>query len=209
MSNISRDYDYLFKLVIVGDSGVGKSSVMLRFSDDKFEIEHMSTIGVDFRFRTVVIDKTTVKLQIYDTAGQERFKTITNAYYRGADGIILCYDVTDKDSFDHVDEWLAEISRNIFDEKDVCKLIIGNKADLKDDRVISEEAGQHCADKNKCLFLETSAKVATNVDTAFLTVAKELVNLRKKNKIKEESNKTVELKEPVKKVPLKCCWGVF
>jgi len=102
--SMKRDYDYLFKLVLIGDSGVGKSCLLLRFADDNFTDSYISTIGVDFRFRTITIDKKTVKLQIWDTAGQERFRTITSAYYRGADGIIMVYDVTSSESFDHVEE---------------------------------------------------------------------------------------------------------
>lgn len=102
MANIKRDYDYLFKLVLIGDSCVGKSCLLLRFADDSFTDSYISTIGVDFRFRTVQIGDLRVKLQIWDTAGQERFRTITSAYYRGADGIIMVYDVTRKESFDHV-----------------------------------------------------------------------------------------------------------
>ena len=108
MATIKRDYDYLFKLVLIGDSGVGKSCLLLRFADDSFTDSYISTIGVDFRFRTVTIDKKTVKLQIWDTAGQERFRTITSAYYRGAHGIIMVYDVTSEESFEHVEEWLSK-----------------------------------------------------------------------------------------------------
>lgn len=109
-----RDYDYLFKLVLIGDSGVGKSCLLLRFADDNFTDSYISTIGVDFRFRTITIDDKIVKLQIWDTAGQERFRTITSAYYRGADGIIMVYDVTSSESFDHVEEWLSEVLLLIF-----------------------------------------------------------------------------------------------
>lgn len=109
MSSIKRDYDYLFKLVLIGDSSVGKSCLLLRFADDSFTESYISTIGVDFRFRTVKIEDKTVKLQIWDTAGQERFRTITSAYYRGADGIIMVYDVTRRESFDHVQVCQREI----------------------------------------------------------------------------------------------------
>lgn len=175
-----RDYDYLFKLVLIGDSGVGKSCLLLRFADDNFTDSYISTIGVDFRFRTITIDDKTVKLQIWDTAGQERFRTITSAYYRGADGIIMVYDVTSLESFDHVEEWLSEVDR--YANESTSKLLVGNKADLIEEKQVPEETAQGFAEKLQIPFLETSAKTATNVDTAFLTMAKELI------KTKEASN---------------------
>ena len=130
-ASIKRDYDYLFKLVLIGDSSVGKSCLLLRFADDSFTESYISTIGVDFRFRTVKIEDKTVKLQIWDTAGQERFRTITSAYYRGADGIIMVYDVTRSESFDHVQDWLNEVNR--YANQGLCKkLLIGNKCDRTD-----------------------------------------------------------------------------
>lgn len=173
---MKRDYDFLFKLVLIGDSGVGKSCLLLRFADDNFTDSYISTIGVDFRFRTITIDKKTVKLQIWDTAGQERFRTITSAYYRGADGIIMVYDVTNQESFEHVEEWLSEVDR--YANENTSKLLVGNKADLVDDKVVQEETAQRFAEKLGVPFLETSAKTATNVDAAFLTMAKELIKQR-------------------------------
>jgi len=175
---MKRDYDYLFKLVLIGDSGVGKSCLLLRFADDNFTDSYISTIGVDFRFRTITIDKKTVKLQIWDTAGQERFRTITSAYYRGADGIIMVYDVTSSESFDHVEEWLSEVDR--YANENTSKLLVGNKADLIEEKQVPEETAQRFADKLGISFLETSAKTSTNVDAAFLTMAKELIKNREK-----------------------------
>jgi Ras-related protein Rab-1A len=174
-----RDYDYLFKLVLIGDSGVGKSCLLLRFADDNFTDSYISTIGVDFRFRTITIDDKTVKLQIWDTAGQERFRTITSAYYRGADGIIMVYDVTSAESFDHVEEWLSEVDR--YANETTSKLLVGNKADLIEEKQVPEGTAQNFADKLGISFLETSAKTATNVDAAFLTMAKELIRTKEAN----------------------------
>jgi len=171
-----RDYDYLFKLVLIGDSGVGKSCLLLRFADDNFTDSYISTIGVDFRFRTITIDDKIVKLQIWDTAGQERFRTITSAYYRGADGIIMVYDVTSSESFDHVEEWLSEVDR--YANENTSKLLVGNKADLIEEKQVTKETAQSFADKLGISFLETSAKTATNVDNAFLTMAKELIKTK-------------------------------
>eukprot|EP00602_Paraphysomonas_sp_CaronLab_P010423 CAMPEP_0185024030 /NCGR_PEP_ID=MMETSP1103-20130426/6914_1 /TAXON_ID=36769 /ORGANISM="Paraphysomonas bandaiensis, Strain Caron Lab Isolate" /LENGTH=202 /DNA_ID=CAMNT_0027556873 /DNA_START=76 /DNA_END=684 /DNA_ORIENTATION=- len=170
-----RDYDHLFKLVLIGDSGVGKSCLLLRFADDAFTESYISTIGVDFRFRTVKVEKKTVKLQIWDTAGQERFRTITSAYYRGADGIIMVYDVTNQESFDHVNDWLSEVNR--YASEGTCKLLVGNKSD-KSDKVVSSEKARAFAESLGIPFLETSAKNASNVEEAFLTMTSELIKMR-------------------------------
>lgn len=207
MAGVKRDYDYLFKLVLIGDSGVGKSCLLLRFADDNFTDSYISTIGVDFRFRTVTIDKKTVKLQIWDTAGQERFRTITSAYYRGADGIIMVYDVTSSDSFEHVEEWLSEVDR--YANENTAKLLVGNKADLIEEKQVTEETAQTFAETLGISFIETSAKTATNVDTAFLTMAKELINNRDAAGGRSEGKKTGVKLQPVKHKNQRknCCGG--
>uniref|UniRef100_A0A8C6PJH6 RAB35, member RAS onco family n=1 Tax=Nothobranchius furzeri TaxID=105023 RepID=A0A8C6PJH6_NOTFU len=123
---MARDYDYLFKLLIIGDSGVGKSSLLLRFADNTFSGSYITTIGVDFKIRTVELNGEKVKLQIWDTAGQERFRTITSTYYRGTHGVIVVYDVTSAESFVNVKRWLHEINQNC---DDVCR-ILGESAPL-------------------------------------------------------------------------------
>ena len=130
-----RDYDHLFKLVLIGDTGVGKSCLLLCFADDTYTESYISTIGVDFRIRTLEQDGTTVKLQTWDTSGQERSRTITSSYYRGAHGIIIVYDVTDKESFNNVKHWMQEIDRYAADG--VNKLLVGNKCDLASKKVVS------------------------------------------------------------------------
>jgi len=174
-----RDYDYLFKLVLIGDTGVGKSCLLLRFADDAFTESYISTIGVDFRFRTVKIENKTFKLQIWDTAGQERFRTITSAYYRGADGIIMVYDVTDRESFEHIQDWLNEVNR--YATEGTCKLLIGNKSDKEDQRTVTTEEGEIYAQELQMPFLETSAKSASNVEAAFLAMAQQLIAIQEKN----------------------------
>lgn len=186
-----RDYDYLFKLVLIGDSGVGKSCLLLRFADDAFTESYISTIGVDFRFRTVKIDSKTVKLQIWDTAGQERFRTITSAYYRGADGIIMVYDVTKQDSFDHVNDWLREVNRYATEE--TCKLLVGNKCDKVKEKKVSFDDAKEFADKLNIPLLETSAKNADNVEKAFLTMAAKLIAIRDQKP--DEGPVPVQIKE--------------
>ena len=191
---MTTEYDYLFKLLLIGDSGnnyimmcdvmwcnvicnylgVGKSCLLLRFADDTYTDSYISTIGVDFKIRTVDLDTKTIKLQIWDTAGQERFRTITSSYYRGAHGIIIVYDITDKESFDNVRQWLFEIDR--YASENVCKLLVGNKSDLSNKRAVEYDAAKAFADELTIPFLETSAKNATNVEQAFLTMAAQIKN---------------------------------
>jgi Ras-related protein Rab-1A len=170
----ATEYDYLFKLLLIGDSGVGKSCLLLRFADHTYTESYISTIGVDFKIRTIELDGKTIKLQIWDTAGQERFRTITSSYYRGAHGIIVVYDVTDLESFNNVKQWLNEIDR--YACENVNKLLVGNKCDLVSKKVVEYETAKEFADKLEIPFLETSAKAATNVEKAFLTMAAEIKN---------------------------------
>lgn len=166
------EYDYLFKLLLIGDSGVGKSCMLLRFADDTYTESYISTIGVDFKIRTIEMDGKTIKLQIWDTAGQERFRTITSSYYRGAHGIIVVYDVTDQDSFDHVKQWLQEVDRYASDK--VNTLLVGNKSDLTSKRMVSYETAKEFADSVGMEFLETSAKNSTNIEKAFMVMAEQI-----------------------------------
>ncbi|KAG8522641.1 Ras-related protein Rab-1B [Galemys pyrenaicus] len=164
--------DYLFKLLLIGDSGVGKSCLLLRFADDTYTESYISTIGVDFKIRTIELDGKTIKLQIWDTAGQERFRTITSSYYRGAHGIIVVYDVTDQESYANVKQWLQEIDR--YASENVNKLLVGNKSDLTTKKVVDNTTAKEFADSLGIPFLETSAKNATNVEQAFMTMAAEI-----------------------------------
>ncbi|GJJ12259.1 GTP-binding protein of the rab [Clathrus columnatus] len=168
----ASEYDYLFKLLLIGDSGVGKSCLLLRFADDTYTESYISTIGVDFKIRTIELEGKTVKLQIWDTAGQERFRTITSSYYRGAHGIIVVYDVTDNDTFTNVKQWLQEIDR--YASEGVNKLLVGNKSDLTSKKVVEYTVAKEFTEQLGIPFLETSAKNSTNVEQAFLTMAKQI-----------------------------------
>jgi len=169
---MNPEYDYLFKLLLIGDSGVGKSCLLLRFADDTYTESYISTIGVDFKIRTIDLDGKTVKLQIWDTAGQERFRTITSSYYRGAHGIIIVYDVTDKESFNNVKHWINEIDKYAADG--VNKLLVGNKCDLASKKVVAYDEAKELADSLGVRFMETSAKNAHNVEQAFQIMAGEI-----------------------------------
>lgn len=165
----NNEFDYLFKLLLIGDSSVGKSCFLLRFADDAYVDSYISTIGVDFKIRTLEMDGKTIKLQIWDTAGQERFRTITSSYYRGAHGIIIVYDITDMESFNNVKQWLSEIDKYANDS--VCKLLVGNNCDLAESRVVDTAVAQAYADEIGIPFLETSAKESINVEEAFLAMS--------------------------------------
>jgi Ras-related protein Rab-1A len=169
---MNPEYDYLFKLLLIGDSGVGKSCLLLRFADDTYTESYISTIGVDFKIRTIQLDGKTIKLQIWDTAGQERFRTITSSYYRGAHGIIVVYDVTEMESFNNVKQWLHEIDR--YATEGVNKLLVGNKSDLVAKRQVDTASAKDLADGLSIPFLETSAKNAENVERSFMTMASEI-----------------------------------
>lgn len=153
------------EVLIIGDSAVGKSCLLLQFSDQTFSENYVSTIGVDFKIRTIDVADKQVKLQIWDTAGQERFQSITGNYYRGSHAIAIVYDVTNRQSFDNLRKWVADVERLATPQ--VCKLVVGNKADLEDNRQVRRDEGQAFADNLGVPFIETSAKTAFNVREMF------------------------------------------
>ncbi|XP_017261551.1 ras-related protein Rab-8B [Kryptolebias marmoratus] len=171
---MAKTYDYLFKLLLIGDSGVGKTCLLFRFSEDSFNTTFISTIGIDFKIRTIELDGKRVKLQIWDTAGQERFRTITTAYYRGAMGIMLVYDICNEKSFDNIKNWIRNIEEHA--SSDVEKMILGNKCDMTDRRQVSKDRGEKLAIDYGVKFLETSAKSGLNVEEAFYTIARDILH---------------------------------
>lgn len=167
--------DYVFKVVLIGDSAVGKSQILSRFARDEFSLDSKATIGVEFQTRTVVIDHKSVKAQIWDTAGQERYRAVTSAYYRGAVGAMLVYDITKRQTFDHVPRWLEELRNHA--DNNIVIMLVGNKCDLDNLRAVPTEDAKEFAQKEGLFFLETSALEATNVETAFLTVLTEIFKI--------------------------------
>eukprot|EP01083_Nonionella_stella_P084985 235349_1 len=168
-----RPHDCKVKLLMIGDSGVGKSCLVLRFSNDEFTSSFITTIGIDFKIKTMEIDGKRVKLQLWDTAGQERFRTITNAYYRGAHGVLLVYDVTDEHSFMNMRGWMNNIEQHASDH--IAKVIIGNKCDMMDDRVVPSDKGKALALEYNAPFYETSAKNNINVTKVFVDIARTVI----------------------------------
>jgi len=170
---MNDEYDYLIKIVMIGDPGVGKSSLLLRYDEDKFSKKLISTIGIDFKIRRMIINDLHIKVQIWDTAGQERFRSITTAFYRGAMGILLVYDVTDAESFNNIRMWIDSLYRNAADP--IIKILVGNKADEQDKMVISTAMGQKLADEYGIKFYQTSAKNNENVTELFDDTIKTIV----------------------------------
>ncbi|KAI3865061.1 hypothetical protein MKX03_017691 [Papaver bracteatum] len=175
MAKVDQEYDYLFKIVLIGDSGVGKSNILSRFTRNEFCLESKSTIGVEFATRTLQVDGKTIKAQIWDTAGQERYRAITSAYYRGAVGALLVYDTTKRQTFDNVQRWLRELRDHA--DSNIVILLAGNKSDLKHLRAVNEEDAQVIAEKEGLSFLETSALEALNIEKAFQTILTEIYHI--------------------------------
>ncbi|CAL9184178.1 ras-related protein RABA1f-like isoform X2 [Musa acuminata AAA Group] len=162
------DYDYLFKVVLIGDSGVGKSNLLSRFTRNEFSLESKSTIGVEFATRSIRVEEKVVKAQIWDTAGQERYRAITSAYYRGAVGALLVYDVTRHTTFENVERWMKELRDHT--DSSIVIMLVGNKADLRHLRAVTVEDAKAFAESENSFFMETSALESTNVDNAFTEV---------------------------------------
>ncbi|KAK0423751.1 hypothetical protein QR680_008309 [Steinernema hermaphroditum] len=164
-------------VVLVGDSGVGKSNLLLRFTQDRFNPESRHTIGVEFTIRDVQIDGKTVKAQIWDTAGQDRFRAITPFYYRGAMGALLVYDITKHTSYQHIERWLKELRDHC--DRNIVVMLVGNKRDLRHLRTVPTFEARAFAERNQLHFIETSALDSTNVETAFMSILTEIYKGKK------------------------------
>ncbi len=167
----NQNYDYLIKLLVIGNSGVGKTNMLLKFCENNFMTSHLTTIGIDFKIKTITIGKEKIRLQIWDTAGQQKFKTITQTYYRGAMGIVLTYAINDRESFQDIENWVKQIKMHASDN--VTKVLVGNKSDM-DDRKVSYGEGEALAKELGVRFFETSAKSGVNIEQLFLYMATQI-----------------------------------
>jgi small GTP-binding protein len=198
-----EDYTYLFKIVIIGDSGVGKSNIFTRFIKDEFILDSKATIGVEFSAKNVTIKDKVIKAQVWDTAGQERFRALAKNYYRGAVGALLVYDITNYDSFKNVERWLKEVKDHA--EPHLVSLLVGNKNDLEEKRAVKTEEGSEFAEKQGVGFVETSAKNNINIESAFNRLVTEIFEtLDKVGDEEEETRPTGKVlpKDPVENIQI-------
>ncbi|XP_040267989.1 ras-related protein Rab-25 [Bufo bufo] len=192
MKSEEDEYNFVFKVVLIGESGVGKTNLLSRFTRNEFNHDSRTTIGVEFSTRTLTLDGHLVKAQIWDTAGLERYRAITSAYYRGAVGALLVYDITKQQSYESVDRWLKELYDHA--EASIIVMMVGNKSDLKDEaREVPTEEAKMYADSNGLLFMETSALDSTNVELAFETILRDIYTRVLKSKGGEPKENTVVL----------------
>lgn len=199
---MTSKYDYLFKLIVIGDTNTGKSCVLSRFTDDAFSNNFISTIGVDFKVKTINIDNKLIKIQCWDTAGQCRFRTITNSYYRGANGVIITYDITNKKSFDNIESWLTDVDK--FSSDSAIRMLVGTKTDLTEKREVAIEEVELLATKLNISYIETSAKENINIEDIFINLSTELL-AQKKNILESNKEKRIFIKKNLQKKDNTCC----
>jgi len=179
MASDKEEYDYLFKVVLIGDSGVGKSNLLSRFTRNEFNLESKTTIGVEFATKSIVAEDKTIKAQIWDTAGQERYRAITSAYYRGAVGALLVYDISKHVTFENVERWLKELRDHA--DANIVIMLVGNKSDLRHQRAVHTNEAMEFAEKHNLAFIETSALDSKGVETAFQRILTEIYRLLNRN----------------------------
>ena len=211
--NKSSDYQYIFKLILIGNSGVGKSSILNRYMNKTFEESYKCTIGVDFLMKSIEINGKTVKLQLWDTAGQEKYKSMVASYYRGANVALVVFDITSHESFDSLPLWIENYYKNGPEQKNI--ILIGNKKDMIEERQVTQEEAELFSQTNNMIYFETSAKDGDNIDYVFTYAAEKLVEFyssQKETNIKRQINQTNELQsQSFKEIRIeehkkKCCF---
>ena len=211
MTDDSDNYEQLYKIIIIGDSGVGKSNILGRYLHNEFKHDTKSTVGVEFGSKQLKVDGVNIKLQIWDTAGEERYRAITSAYYKGSKGCFIVYDITSEISFENVEKWYEEIRKSA--EKEISVILVGNKCDLENERKVSIELGQSKAKNLNCPFFETSALNNTNIVTAFQSISENIYNRCKNEKNLEDDDDYEIVPKDDKKIDIntnkkketKCC----
>ncbi len=202
----NKEYDLLFKLILIGDSCVGKSNILLKYLKNQFNENSKTTVGVEFGTKNIIINNKRIKIQIWDTAGQERYRSITSAYYKGAKGALIVYDITRKNTFDNIDKWITDLKLN--GDKNICIIILGNKSDLIDKREINKNDGIKKAEMYKTAFLETSALNGDNISKAFDELIEQIV-INNKNIFQDDNeneiDKGVNLNDEKNNNNKKCC----
>lgn len=193
------NYDYLFKVVLIGDSGVGKSNLLSRFTRNEFNLESKSTIGVEFATRSINVDGKTVKAQIWDTAGQERYRAITSAYYRGAVGALLVYDIAKHATYVNVTRWLKELRDHA--DSNIVIMLVGNKSDLKHLRAVPTDEAKAFSTENGLSFIETSALDASNVEGAFQTILTDIYRIVSSKSLESSTTNIEPPKESIRVGP--------
>ena len=205
-----ESYDLIFKLVLIGDSGVGKTNILSRYISNEFSLASQPTVGVEFGSKIIKKQDKSIKLQIWDTAGQERYKSITNAYYKGSKGAFVVYDISRKSTFENVDKWIDELKENA--TEDVHIMLVGNKTDLEDKREVQTEEVAKKAEQYKVAFCETSALKGKNIEKAFDTLVEEITKIAVSQRLveikRESDSNTVSLntqEETKTEKESKCC----
>ena len=184
--NSEQEAQIVLKLLLLGDSSVGKTSILLKYISNKFDESSISTVGVDYMDKIIDYNKFKIKLQIWDTSGEEKFRTITKNFYRNADGLLVVFDLTKKESYDHIRSWINEAKEN----NDKLKtILIGNKLDLKDERIVTNEVAKQFAEKNNLKYIETSAKDGTNINESFQAIIDLLFDGKSSEEILHEFTK--------------------
>ena len=201
-----ESYDLLFKLILIGDSCVGKSNILLKYLKNEFDPNSRATVGVEFGTKNIFLNNKKIKIQIWDTAGEERYRSITSAYYKGAKGALIVYDITKKSSFNNIDKWISDLKLN--GDKNICIIILGNKSDLEDKREVNKEEGIKKSEMYKTAFLETSALNGDNINKAFDELIEQIIQNNQNffgENTKKEIDKGVSLNDSKSDDKKKCC----